>query len=426
MWENILEILPSMLLITFSMILMLKATRLKYSFKKTVLIVTPFIILLTSANTFIFYPMGINSFDNWSILTVFLPELIMAFFLGKRKGFSCIAASLNAYVAYYILVLLRNVAQIYFKSALAAYSIYIILLPLIYIYIKKFYNKLHDRMDALIPRFSSILTLYSAFIYLEFYIYRFLIHYSDQHILRLEIFGVATVSVYIISIVLFDLILQNYHIAFEKVKEKEKTDLQMKQILNQFKIRAEKDKQMKIIRHDTRHTLTILSTLLKEGKKKKAIELIDEQILAIDSTRVTQYCKDPILNAIVYYYKELCDKNSIDLKIRINNIDKVLKINPSEIAILLANCLENAFNAVSKLKENRYIDFKFINNNGVLLLQIINPHNGNIKFDKRKMPINPTPNHGLGTKSIQEFVDKYNLVLDYEIDDTSFGISIIF
>lgn len=426
MWENILEILPSMLLITFSMILMLKATRLKYSLRKTVLIVTPFIILLTAANTFIFYPMGINSFDNWSILTVFLPELIMAFFLGKRKGFSCIAASLNAYVAYYILVLLRNVAQIYFKSALAAHSIYIILLPLIYIYIKKFYNKLHDRMDALIPRFSSILTLYSAFIYLEFYIYRFLIHYSDQHILRLEIFGVAIVSVYIISIVLFDLILQNYHIAFEKVKEKEKTDLQMKQILNQFKIRAEKDKQMKIIRHDTRHTLTILSTLLKEGKKKKAIELIDEQIQAIDSTKVTQYCKDPILNAIIYYYKELCDKNNIDLKIRINNIDKALKINPSEIAILLSNCLENAFNAVNKLKDNRQIDFKFINNNGVLLLQINNPHNETIKFNKNNMPINTTPNHGLGTKSIKEFVDKYNLVLDYEIDEKSFGISIIF
>ena len=86
--------------------------------------------------------------------------------------------------------------------------------------------------------------------------------------------------------------------------------------------------------------------------KKKAIEFIDEQINIIDSTKVATYCKDALINAIIYYYKELCDKNNINLKIRIKNIDKQLKISTSEVAIVLANCLENAFNAVNKLKEN--------------------------------------------------------------------------
>lgn len=426
MWDRFIELLPSMFLIVFSMVLMLKANRIKYSMRKTLLIVIPFLIVLIFANLFIFSSLGIKSYDNWSILTVFLPELIMALFLGKRKGLSCIAASISSYITYYIIVLLRNVVHIYFKSQILEYAMYLIFSPLMYIYLDKFYNNLHDRMDQLIPRFSSILVLYSFFIYAEFYLYRFLINEAQAHVLRLEIFGVATISVYIISIFLFDLILQNYHIAFEKAKEKEKLEMQMKQVINQFQIRVEKDKQMKIIRHDTRHVLTIVSTLLKEGKKKKAIEFIDEQINIIDSTKVTVYCKDAIINAIIYYYKELCDKNNIILNIRIKNIDSLLKINTSEVAILLANCLENSFNAVNKLKENREIDFKFINNNGVLLMQISNHYEGEIKLDKKNRPITNKVNHGIGTKSIQEFVDKYNLLLDYEITNDKFSISIIF
>lgn len=426
MWENLFEILPSMFLIAFSMMIMLKATRLKYSRKKTIIIVIPFLIVLILTNIFIFASMGINSYDNWSILTVFLPEMILSFILGKRKGLSCISASISAYVAYYIVVLLRNVVNIYSTSLVLEYVMYLIFLPLIYIYIDQFYNGLHDKMDQFIPRSSSILAIYSLFIYLEFYIYRFLINQTSAHILRLEIFGVATISVYIVSIFLFDLILQNYHAAFEKVKENEKLDLQMKQVVNQFKIRADKDKQMKIIRHDIRHILTIISTLLKEDKTKEALQLIDEQIESIDSTKVVQYCKDPIINAIVYYYKELCDQNDINLKIKIKNIDKLLKINTSEVAIVLANCLENSYNAVSRLDSKRDIDFKFINNNGILLLQITNPYDGNIELNKENHPISNNANHGIGTKSIKQFVEKYKLVLDYEVTDDYFRISIIF
>lgn len=59
-------------------------------------------------------------------------------------------------------------------------------------------------------------------------------------------------------------------------------------------------------------------------------------------------------------------------------------------------------------------------------MQISNPYEGEIKLDKKNKPINTNENHGIGTKSIQEFVDKYNLMLDYEITKEKFSISIIF
>ena len=96
MWDQLIELLPSMFLIVFSMVLMLKANRIKYSLRRTLLIIIPFLVILILANLFIFSSMGIKSYDNWSILTVFLPELIMALILGKRKGLSCIAASISS------------------------------------------------------------------------------------------------------------------------------------------------------------------------------------------------------------------------------------------------------------------------------------------------------------------------------------------
>lgn len=426
MWDRLFEILPSLFLIVVSMIFMLKATHLKYTFKTTLIVVVPFLLLLITANLFLFAPLGIENYDNWAVLTVLLPEMIVAFFLGKRKGLSSVAAILNSYVAYYIIVLLKNVTHIFYDSIVLEYIIYMIFIPLIYLYIDKFYNNLHDKVEKLIPTFLYILVAYAVFIYFEFYMYRFIIQGVQAHILRLEIFGVAIISVYIVSIFLFDLILRQYHASFEKAKDKEKIDLQMKQVLNQFKIRDEKDRQLRIIRHDMRHILVITSTLLNEGKKKKALEFLNQQIELIDSTRIVEYCKDTILNAIICYYSDLCEKNNINLSIKMNNVEEALTIDTSEVAIVLSNCFENAFNASNKLEENREIDFRFINKNGHLVMKMKNNYVGKVETDKKNNPTTKEKDHGFGTKSIKSFVNKYNLILDYEIDESTFAISIIF
>ena len=103
MWESILDLLPSLILIIVSLVCLLMATGLKYSFKKTLFIVIPFLIILVAINAIVFYPKGNIVFDDWSIISVFIPEFILAMFLGKRKGISLVVAIIDAYVAFYIL-----------------------------------------------------------------------------------------------------------------------------------------------------------------------------------------------------------------------------------------------------------------------------------------------------------------------------------
>ena len=424
--ENFFDILPSLFLVIFSMILILRAVKLKYSIQLTLIVVIPFLLIQLALNIFLFSPLGIDDFDTWSIFTVFIPQALIGMLLGKRKGLSKLAAIVNTYVAYYIVVLLRNVVHIYLDSIVIEYLMYSIFIPLIFIYVDSFYTHLHDKMEEMIPKFLIYVLAYSIFIYAEFYIYRFMVQTTQAHVLRLEIFGVAIISVYIASLFVFDMIIRQYHSAFEKAKDNEQYKLQTEQVVNQFKIRNDKDNQLRIIRHDMKHLLILTSTLIKEGKTDEALKMMNQQIEVIDSTKVMQYCKDPIINAIICYYNEICEQNGIKLRIRMNNVEDALNINTSDVAILLSNCFENAVNAVSKDNTKKEIEFKFINKNNHVVMQMKNYHNGSIILDNNNLPTSKEKNHGIGSNSIIAFVDKYKLTLDYEITDSIFTISILF
>ena len=210
------------------------------------------------------------------------------------------------------------------------------------------------------------------------------------------------------------------------MNEKAMLEQQMDSILDQYKIREEKENELRILRHDMKHFLTTLSSLISQNKINEAMQIINEEVTQVENNRIIKYCKDPIINSIICYYKELCIQNGINLKIKIHNIDSALYIKGTEIAILLSNLFDNAINATNKLKNGRRIEFKFVNTDGRLVLQMKNNYDGEIEFDKNDMPTSFKEGHGIGTTSIAAFVKKYNLNLDYEINHNVFIVSILF
>ena len=426
MWESILDLLPSLILIIVSLVSLLMATGLKYSIKKTLCIIIPFLIILVAINAIVFYPKGNIVFDDWSIISVFIPEFILAMFLGKRKGVSLVVAIIDAYVAFYILILLKNILNLYFSYNNIVYLLYIVFIPLLIIYFKKFYINFHDKIEEYMPGFLTLIGGFSLFVLAEFYVYRMLIGSTDLHVLRLEIFGVAVISIYLVSIFIFNTVLNHFIIVNEKASENELIQKQMDSILDQYKIRDEKENELRILRHDLKHVLTTVASLISQNKINEAMEIINEQVEKVENNRITKYCKDPVINSIICYYKALCIDNKINLKIKVHNIDQTLYIKGSEIGVLLSNLFDNAINATKKLKNNRRIEVKFVNLDGRLVLQFKNNYDGEIEFDKNDMPTSFKEGHGIGTVSIASFVKKYNLNLDYEINNNVFIVSILF
>ena len=184
--------------------------------------------------------------------------------------------------------------------------------------------------------------------------------------------------------------------------------------------------QLKILRHDLRHLLITINSLIKNGEIDEASDVIKNYINTIDTTTTKRYSTISMLDAILEYYSAICKEKNIDFQTNLINFEEAIKISSSELTIFISNCLENAINGTSKLEDGRYINMKFINNMGRLILQIENSFTGQIETDKDNKPISSLKGHGIGTNSIHWFAERNNLSITYNITDTVFKISVLF
>jgi hypothetical protein len=169
-----------------------------------------------------------------------------------------------------------------------------------------------------------------------------------------------------------------------------------------------------------------LNKVKDKNNNEKALEFLNQYISLISNTRRIRYCKDSFINAALDYYYNICKDNKIKFNCKLNNIEDALKIPSHEVAVVISNCLENAINASLRLESNRLINFTFLNNNGRLVLKVENNYNGIIELDEENKPTNHEENHGIGTASIQYFAKRNDLIIDYEMSDNVFKITILF
>lgn len=80
----------------------------------------------------------------------------------------------------------------------------------------------------------------------------------------------------------------------------------------------------------------------------------------------------------------------------------------TELYSLITNALSNAIKAVENLPDDkRIVDFTLAKKNGIILLEIDNYFDGEIKFSSSNLPISTKTdgkNHGFGSKSISYIV----------------------
>jgi hypothetical protein len=409
------------------MVSLLLVSKPKYSMKLTVLISIIFTLVLLAVNIVIFLPLGPVTYQNHFILTVFTPEAILAALLGKRKNFSAVTAIINAYISFYILMLTISA----FSNWITETKIQLFLIVLgsifIFIYLKLFYTKIHNQIETTLPKFFKYLLIYGILMFLEINIYQFLIGAFDtKHVLRLEIFGVAILSVYILSIVFMHYLIKQYYAKIVQLKDNEWLENHLQYTIEQIKQQERKESELRILHHDIRHILTTTSTLIQNNENDKALEFLNQYISLNNKTRRRRYCEDSFINSALDYYYNICKDNDIKFNCKLNNIEEALKIPSHEVAVVISNCLENAINASLKLESNRLINLTFLNNNGRLVLRVENNYNGIIEVDNNNHPISTEENHGIGTASIQYFAKRNDLIIDYEMTNSLFKIIILF
>lgn len=178
--------------------------------------------------------------------------------------------------------------------------------------------------------------------------------------------------------------------------------------------------------HDFKNHMLVMKQLIQEEKNKEALEYISAYThgtLSI-SQRVVSGCEiiDIIVNCKI---AEALEKN-IDLKYEVEFIGEIC-IENIDICALLANLLDNAIEACEKVKKKkRWVCLKIKRRNEMLFIWVENSMASKVieqdKFfqtSKRKKNL-----HGLGMKSIDNVIQKYDGHKEYEIQKDKFQIYI--
>ena len=329
------------------------------------LVLIPYTIFLIALNLFVRY-LGINGqIGLWYFVTLLIPQFIIMIYYRVRDFktlTSTFVSTLNAFLCFYIMFSIKEAFLPFIDhKLLLTFSAYMILTPLLFLYMMFIYTKLHQIVERYMPEKMWLLLLYTVSIISEIILYARLLNLTANKVLRFNIFSVAILSVYFISIFGFYIFLKAYRDKNIQLISNTATKKQIKMIMEQVDISRQNQEKMRILKHDMKHILNSINTLIVEGKYDEAQKLITSYNETIDSTSSTIYCENPIINAMLCYFEEKCKVNNIPFKVSINNFESVVNIPFEELSLIIANILENAYNAYI-ICIKTFISFKFLYN----------------------------------------------------------------
>ena len=207
-------------------------------------------------------------------------------------------------------------------------------------------------------------------------------------------------------------------------QKKRATEKQLELELNHYSNMVEKNRDMRVFRHDFKNNLISVRALIGGGQYNEAEKYIDELYGRLDATKnafsTGNHLADAILaekNSAAVLQKTEIDFDGIIPSDGIDNID---------LCTILANALDNALEA-SKPIENAIINVRAAVNSAVFMLTVSNPtlQPVEIKNNRVKTTKADSVNHGLGIGSIKNAAKKYNGEVNLKYEDGHFTVEVM-
>ncbi len=247
---------------------------------------------------------------------------------------------------------------------------------------------------------------------------------SYQENFSQRIYGYAfLVPVVVVYTAIFKSLLRQYRAQVKKQNAK-LLAFQVSALQQQLEKVSEGAEAMKILRHDLRHWLQTAAALAERGEKEALLKFLASAQQQLSDAQPRHWCHPPILDAVFSSYFEQARKQEISVDAKISLPD-TLPIEEGELAIVIANALENAIHANAALpREQRKIRMMMVGHPSVLL-EISNPCTGQVEFDSQGLPVSRQPGHGLGVQSINAFCQKYGAVCRFSLEDSNFHFQLV-
>ena len=283
-------------------------------------------------------------------------------------------------------------------------------------------SKVHitDLEDIGFRYWISLLILPSCSIVLIYNLYT--LEYKDAEYVHLS----STISIFLI--LFLNVMFYNIYGRLSKTAELQKQNCIYEKQIELCKMHIQERAQMDVELREIQHNMKGYLICIKEYLDKK-----DEVALSTYLSGININFKDArkicdtgnvVIDAIINTkYRECLKRNinfEIEIKIPCNN-----SFNNADLSVIL----ENAVDATLKLpNKQRYIKVNISFHHYNLLIEIKNSFDGNIKksLDGRYLTIKTDfKNHGIGLKSIERAASKYQGLVDPQILQNEFQLTIL-
>lgn len=235
---------------------------------------------------------------------------------------------------------------------------------------------------------------------------------------------------------LFNIVLQFYCITllylqsalFKKSsmrKELETIQLLWHQQKGQYQLSKETIELINHKCHDLKHQVQAIRVVKDEKERETYLEKIEKSVQIYSAIVRTG---NEILDTILTEKSLICENSGIHINC-VADGSLLAFMNPVDLYTLFGNALDNAIEAVTKLesKEKRVIDIMLYERQSFLMLQIVNPMCGEVKFEDGLPLTTKAKNgyHGYGMKSMLHTIQKYEGHLTTEVKNGCFYFNVM-
>jgi len=216
---------------------------------------------------------------------------------------------------------------------------------------------------------------------------------------------------------------------FENMIESALHSQEREYYFTQCQLMQESVDKMKAYRHDVKLHLAALKDFTVNNKTEEATTYLNSLLGSINESDIYSDTGNIAFDSIINFKLKDVLQDNINLQVKIF-VPPQLNIEVADVVTILGNLLDNAFDAVHKVKD-KTIKLTVETSKGNLFIKVDNTFDGIIKYEddgngKKNIATRKSGDiHGYGLKNVFKSVEKYNGHVDITHEDNVFSVAIL-